>query len=80
MDDRRTDGTPGAVIAPMPGVIVAVLVSEGERVSSGDPLLILSAMKMEHTLRAERDGMVSRIFCQAGDQVVAESVLLELDQ
>ena len=80
MDDRRADGTPGAVIAPMPGVIVAVLVSEGERVSSGDPLLILSAMKMEHTLRAERDGIVYRIFCQAGDQVVAESVLLELDQ
>jgi geranyl-CoA carboxylase alpha subunit len=71
--------TDGAVIAPMPGVVVSVLVSEGQLVRSGDPLLILSAMKMEHTLRAAHDGMVAHIYFQAGEQVVATSVLLELE-
>jgi geranyl-CoA carboxylase alpha subunit len=71
--------TDGAVIAPMPGMVVSVLVSEGQLVRSGDPLLILSAMKMEHTLRAAHDGMVAHIYYQAGEQVVATSVLLELE-
>jgi geranyl-CoA carboxylase alpha subunit len=77
---RRSEAdTDGAVIAPMPGVVVSVLVSEGQSVRSGDPLLILSAMKMEHTLRAALDGMVAHIYCQAGEQVVATSVLMELE-
>jgi geranyl-CoA carboxylase alpha subunit len=75
----READTDGAVIAPMPGVVVSVLVSEGQPVRSGDPLLILSAMKMEHTLRAPLDGMVAHIYCQAGEQVVATSVLMELE-
>jgi acetyl-CoA/propionyl-CoA carboxylase, biotin carboxylase, biotin carboxyl carrier protein len=71
--------TGGAVIAPMPGVVVSVAVSEGQVVRSGDPLLILSAMKMEHTLRAAYDGTVAHIYYQPGEQVVATSVLLELE-
>ncbi|MGO8951245.1 MAG: biotin carboxylase N-terminal domain-containing protein [Ktedonobacterales bacterium] len=74
----RIAGTDSAVTAPMPGVVISLLVSEGQHISSGDPLLILSAMKMEHTLRATRDGEIARIYCQPGEQVVAASVLLEL--
>jgi geranyl-CoA carboxylase alpha subunit len=68
----------GAVLAPMPGQIVAVLVAEGESVRTGDPLLVLAAMKMEHTVRASRDGVVAGIRVAPGDQAAAAMVLLEL--
>jgi geranyl-CoA carboxylase alpha subunit len=68
----------GAVLAPMPGQIVAVLVAEGESVRTGDPLLVLAAMKMEHTVRAPRDGVVAGIRVARGDQAAAATVLLEL--
>jgi acetyl-CoA carboxylase biotin carboxylase subunit len=68
----------GAITAPMPGVIVAMLVAPGQTVAAGEPLLILSAMKMEQTLRAPHDGIVSQVYYQAGEQVTASAVLLEL--
>src|SRR5262249_38355079 len=52
---------PGAVVAPMPGQIVSVLVAVGQRVGAGEPLVILEAMKMEHTLRAPHAGVVEAI-------------------
>jgi acetyl-CoA carboxylase biotin carboxylase subunit len=75
-----SDGSDGAVIAPMPGVVVSLLVQEGQSVLSGDPLFILGAMKMEHTVRSPRDGIVARIYYRPGEQVVAAAVLLELIQ
>lgn len=54
--------------APMPGSVVAVHVSEGERVSAGDPLVAIEAMKMEHQVRAPRDGVV-HLLVAVGDQV-----------
>ena len=64
----------------MPGVVVSVLVQEGQSVKFGDPLLILGAMKMEHTLRSPHDGVVARIYYQPGEQVVAAAQLIELVQ
>ena len=75
----RDGQLPGAaVIAPMPGAVVSVLVEEGQAVSSGDPLLVLSAMKMEHTLRAPRAGTIAHIYCRPGEQVIAATILIEL--
>ncbi len=71
-------GGPGALAAPMPGQVIAVLVHEGQRLRAGDPVLLLEAMKMEHTLRASRDGAVAAIRVRVGDQVQVGMVLLEV--
>ncbi|HEX5546785.1 MAG TPA: biotin/lipoyl-containing protein, partial [Ktedonobacterales bacterium] len=67
-----------ALTAPMPGQVVGMLVREGQTVAAGDPLMILEAMKMEHTIRAPHDGVVSAIHYQPGDQVRAAAVLLDV--
>ena len=59
----------------MPGKIVAVLVGGGQAVKKGDPLLIMEAMKMEHTIHAPAQGTVAELLYAVGDQV-AEGVQL----
>ena len=67
------------VVAPMPGLVQAVLTEVGTSVAKGDALLVLEAMKMEHTLTAPRDGVVAEISVTAGDQVTDGSLLLALE-
>lgn len=55
--------------APMPGRVVALLAEVGSRVEKGNPLMILEAMKMEHTISAPADGVVQEFYFAAGDQV-----------
>jgi propionyl-CoA carboxylase alpha chain len=69
----------GSLVAPMPGAVVRVLVETGANVSKGDPLVVLEAMKMEHTVASPADGTVSEIRVQAGQQVDAGSVLVVVD-
>jgi len=69
----------GVVKAPMDGAIVDVLVSEGERVSKGQLLVVLEAMKMEHPLKAASDGVVRRVQASKGDQVKGRQVLVEIE-
>jgi 3-methylcrotonyl-CoA carboxylase alpha subunit len=64
--------------APMPGVVLKILASQGQQVTRGTPLLILEAMKMEHVIAAPRDGTVSAINCQEGELVQPGSDLIEL--
>ena len=66
------------VTAPTPGVIVRVLVEEGQRVYARQPLVILEAMKMEHVLEAPAAAAVSRVGCRAGDAVAEGELLVEL--
>ena len=63
----------------MPGSVIATHVGEGDTVSAGTPLMVLEAMKMEHTITAPRDGVVGKIFFNAGDQVKEGDLLLRLD-
>ncbi|MFK5977591.1 MAG: acetyl/propionyl/methylcrotonyl-CoA carboxylase subunit alpha [Rhizobiaceae bacterium] len=65
------------VIAPMPGLIKVVSINAGDVVKEGAALLVLEAMKMEHTLTAPRDGIVAEVNAKAGDQV-EDGVLLVL--
>jgi 3-methylcrotonyl-CoA carboxylase alpha subunit len=67
------------IIAPMPGVVKLVTASAGQLVCKGDALMVLEAMKMEHTLTAPRDGMVSEVLASAGDQVTDGALLLTLE-
>jgi 3-methylcrotonyl-CoA carboxylase alpha subunit len=68
----------GRLTAPMPGKIIALLVGAGERVARGAPLLIMEAMKMEHTINAPADGTVSELLYAVGDQVDEGAQLLTL--
>jgi len=66
----------GSIGSPMPGVIVDVKVKIGDIVAEGEPLVVLSAMKMETVLPAPRSGVVTRVLHNAGDQVDPEDLLL----
>ena len=56
-------------LAPMHGLVVALLIEAGQVVSRGQPLLVLEAMKMEHQLRAQQDGTIAELLCREGEQV-----------
>jgi 3-methylcrotonyl-CoA carboxylase alpha subunit len=68
----------GDMTAPMPGKIIAIAVQPGETVQKGQSLLVMEAMKMEHTITAAADGEVAEIFYQVGDQVAEGSALIAL--
>lgn len=68
----------GGLGAPMNGSIVRVLVEPGQVVEAGTALVVLEAMKMEHSIRAPHGGMVQALFCQEGDMVSEGTVLVEL--
>jgi biotin carboxyl carrier protein len=59
----------GSLLAPMPASVVRVEADEGATVSAGTPIVVLEAMKMEHTVRAPGDGVVTAILVTAGQQV-----------
>jgi len=65
----------GSLVAPMPGTVLRVAVSQGQTVAAGDVLLVLEAMKMEHGVRAANDGTVAELLVEAGQQVDAGAVL-----
>ncbi|MDO8299738.1 acetyl/propionyl/methylcrotonyl-CoA carboxylase subunit alpha [Lacisediminimonas sp.] len=66
----------GRLTAPMPGKIVALLVEQGASVQKGAPLLIMEAMKMEHTICAPHDGVVAELMYAVGDQVADGAQLI----
>lgn len=76
---RQADAGNGTVKAPMDGAIVEVRVSTGDRVTKGQLLLVLEAMKMEHPLKAGMDGVIKGVQVIAGDQVRNRQVLLEIE-
>jgi 3-methylcrotonyl-CoA carboxylase alpha subunit len=68
----------GRLAAPMPGRVVQLHVSAGDTVSKGSVLVVVEAMKMEHAVRAPRDGIVARVDCRVGDLVEEGVALLTL--
>ena len=67
------------VKAPMPGLILEILVEEGQKVEKDDSLVILEAMKMENILKAEGEGIIKDIRMKKGDSVEKHQVLIELE-
>jgi 3-methylcrotonyl-CoA carboxylase alpha subunit len=65
--------------APMPGLVLRILVKQGDVVAKGAPLLILEAMKMEHQLTAPRDGTVASVNCKEGELVQPGVELVTLE-
>ncbi|KFE34458.1 acetyl-CoA carboxylase biotin carboxylase subunit [Thioclava atlantica] len=72
--------TSDLTLAPMPGLVKAVFVAEGQSVAAGDRLAIMEAMKMEHTMRAARDGTVAEVLVAEGTQVEAGAALIRLEE
>jgi biotin carboxyl carrier protein len=64
--------------APMPGLVVAIPVEEGQEVKKGQVILILESMKMQNELKAPRDGVVERIRVKAGESVEQKQTMLSL--
>ena len=69
----------GGLTAPMPGKVVALLAQPGQKVDKGTPLLILEAMKMEHTITAPAAGTVKAFCYAAGEQVADGAALVEFE-
>ena len=69
----------GAILSPMPGKVIAVEVAAGDRVTKGQKLLTLEAMKMEHSLTAPFDGVVAELNATAGAQVQVEALLARIE-
>ncbi|CAG9239192.1 Biotin carboxylase / Biotin carboxyl carrier protein [Paraburkholderia caribensis] len=69
----------GRLTAPMPGKVIAVLVEQGAVVEKGQPLIVMEAMKMEHTIGAPAAGKVAEVLYAVGDQVTDGAQLLVLD-
>src|SRR5581483_3947220 len=69
----------GRLVSPLPGSVAQVLVKEGAKVDKGQPLMIVEAMKMEHTITAPHAGKVAQIYFAVGDQVAEGAQLLVLE-
>ncbi len=72
-------GEGGRLAAPMPGKVLSIAVKAGDRVSRGQPLAVMEAMKMEHTIQAPHDGVVAELLYAPGDQVAEGAELLRLE-
>jgi 3-methylcrotonyl-CoA carboxylase alpha subunit len=68
----------GAILSPMPGLVISVDVAEGDRVAKGDRLLTVEAMKMEHSLRAPFDGIVGKLQVSAGTRVSENQLVVSV--
>ncbi len=82
MNASRKMALPGgelAIIAPIPGLVVKVLVVDGEEIAEGQPLVLLEAMKMENELCAVRAGRVKQVKVAAGQRVEQKAVLIVLE-
>jgi propionyl-CoA carboxylase alpha chain len=79
MPEKKPADTSRLVLSPMPGLLTAIVVDEGQEVKAGEPLVIVEAMKMENVLRAERDGRIARLCAKPGDSLAVDQVILELE-
>ena len=78
--DAGAEAAAGALVAPMPGQVQAVLATAGAAVEAGAALIVMEAMKMEHTLRAPFDGVVGEVLASVGAQVESGAVLLRMEE
>lgn len=77
---ETTDASENSVVTPMPCKISHVQVKAGDVVKKGQLLLVLEAMKMEHSIKAPRDGVVLKVNCKQGDLVAQGKTLVSFEQ
>lgn len=79
-DNSNASHVNNQLAAPMPGTIIAILKKEKDKIKIGEPLIIMEAMKMEHTILAPSDGIISDIFYDIGAQVQEGATLVALEK
>ena len=79
LPEKVAADTSKLITSPMPGLVVAIPVTVGQEVKTGETVAIIEAMKMQNILKAERDGVVKTVSAAAGDPVAADDVLVELE-
>ena len=67
------------LIAPMPGLLTALHVGEGDKVEAGQPLAVVEAMKMENILRAQKSGTVAKVAAKPGESLAVDAIILEFE-
>jgi len=77
MPEKVAADTSKTLLCPMPGLVKAILVTQGQEAKAGEALAIVEAMKMENVLRAERDVTVTRIRAQEGDSLPVDAIIME---
>ena len=77
MIEKIAPDTSKLLLCPMPGLVVSIAVSEGDEVQEGQALAVISAMKMENILRAEKKSVVSKINVSAGDSLAVDEIIME---
>jgi propionyl-CoA carboxylase alpha chain len=77
MPTKKVVDSGKSVRCPMPGLVVSIAVAEGQEIKAGETLAVVEAMKMENVLRAERDGVVKKIFAKKGDSLAVDAIILE---
>lgn len=75
-----SEGTQGGAIAPMTGTVEKVFVKAGDKVKAGDSLMVMIAMKMEHTIKAPKDGTIKKVFYKEGSQANRHAPLVEFEE
>ena len=78
-ESRSRKGASGTVSSAIPGKVVSIQKSVGDKVSAGDVVIILEAMKMQNEIKAPLDGVISEINCAAGERVEANMPLLNIE-
>ncbi|MEE9372305.1 MAG: biotin/lipoyl-containing protein [Saprospiraceae bacterium] len=68
------------ITAPMPGLILDIMVNDGDQITKGSPLLILEAMKMENVIKAVGDGVIKKIISQKGEAVNKGQIIIEMEK
>lgn len=76
---RQAGASEGSLQSPMPGKIFKVIKQTGDEVKTGETIMILEAMKMEHTIKSTKDGILKQIFFNEGDQVMGGAELCEIE-
>ena len=76
---RTTTNAIGTVTAPMPGTVLSLYKKEGEKVRTGDVVLVLEAMKMENEILSPADGTIIKVNCEEGKTVAGCEVLFEVN-
>ncbi|KAF7287169.1 hypothetical protein GWI33_002539 [Rhynchophorus ferrugineus] len=79
-EDLDTKGSSNKAVAPMPGILDKLLVKVGDKVKKGDSLFVLIAMKMEHVVKAARDGKISSVPFKVGDNVLKDDTIILFEE
>ncbi|CAJ0934111.1 unnamed protein product [Ranitomeya imitator] len=79
LSEVSTSGSQGGAVAPMTGTIEKVFVKAGDKVEAGDPLMVMIAMKMEHTIRAPKAGTIKKVYFKEGVQASRHAPLVEYE-